>query len=66
MKSYKKAYALASLCVLFALFGLAVPSDGAGLALAPLFLILALVAAGFGVVGQFGSPEKREWVENNW
>ncbi len=66
MKAFKKAYALAVVCLLVTVLGLSVPSDGAGPALAPFLIILALVAGGFGVAGQFGSAKTRQWVENNF
>lgn len=66
MKQYKKAYGLAAACVLFALVGWFIPSAEIGLITSPFFLLLGLVAAGFGAAGQFGSAKRKQWVEDNF
>lgn len=66
MKAFKKAYALAVACLLVTVLGLSVPSDGAGPALAPFLTLLALIAGGFAVAGQFGSAKTRQWIEDSF
>ncbi|MGZ8918094.1 MAG: hypothetical protein ACXW0T_07715 [Methylobacter sp.] len=66
MKQHTKMYLLSALIVLIAVTGLLVPSDGAGAVLAPIFFLLALIAAGAGIAGQYGSAKTKAWVEHNF
>ena len=64
--SYQRAGCLALLCIVFGVFGPFIPSDGAGYALAPLFVILGAVAGWFWYKGRFGSDADAKWVEDNF
>lgn len=66
MRAYKKAFGIAAVAFFAALVGLTVPSNGAGPTVAPVLVLLAIVAAGFGIAGRFGSVRIRQWVESRF
>ncbi|GIK45004.1 MAG: hypothetical protein BroJett012_09070 [Betaproteobacteria bacterium] len=66
MKPYKKAFGLAAIAVSAGLTTLLLPSGTSGLALAMYFGLLALVVAGFGIIGCFGQEKTRQWIESNF
>lgn len=64
MKAYKKAFALASISIFCSVLVVLTGMEDSGLGF--LFVLLGLVAAGFGIIGAYGPPRARQWVEDNF
>lgn len=63
MKKYLGAYLLGLTSLSITALAIWVPSNGAGHAIWPFTLMLAMTSLALGVAGQFGPRKVRAWVE---
>lgn len=66
MAAYKKAYALMALALVLWVVCWFVEADGAEYLGRVGFLLVAIGAGAFGIVGQFGSARASQWVERSF
>lgn len=64
--AYQRAGCLALLSIVLGGFVPFIPSNGAGYAMAPLFVIVGALAGWFWYKGRFGSDADATWVEDNF
>lgn len=66
MKAYKKAYVLMALSLVLWIVCWFVKADGAEYLGRVGFLLVAIGSGAFGLVGQVGSTDARQWVERSF
>lgn len=66
MKKYAGGYLLGLTSLFITAIAIWVPSNGAGHAIWPFTLMLALISLAVGAAGQFGPRKARAWVETHF
>lgn len=66
MKTYIRAYLIASVSLFLLLVALFVPSSGAGDLLWPVFALIMLLSLCAAFIAQFGKGRARNWIEANF